>query len=117
MQEAASKLEFEKAALLRDQIMELKKTTGGEKDAAASSKPMRDVLAPETDAQGLERITLEVTCSRASGKRDMHARKTSSIALPRSAASSQAIAGASHGRHSITVRQPGGWSMASGILV
>jgi len=42
MQEAAGKLEFEKAALLRDQIMELKKTTGGGKDAAAeSSKPMR----------------------------------------------------------------------------
>jgi excinuclease ABC subunit B len=36
MQEAASKLEFEKAALLRDQIVELKKTMGGEKPSSAT---------------------------------------------------------------------------------
>jgi excinuclease ABC subunit B len=42
MQEAASKLEFEKAALLRDQIMELKKGAASDKEASAmNSKPMR----------------------------------------------------------------------------
>ncbi len=42
LQEAASKLEFEKAALLRDQIMELKKTTSGDKEVSGTNpKPMR----------------------------------------------------------------------------
>jgi excinuclease ABC subunit B len=46
MQEAASKLEFEKAALLRDQIMELKKTTGGGKDSIdKDAKPMRSTYS------------------------------------------------------------------------
>ena len=40
MQEAASKLEFAKAALLRDQIMELKKTTGEDKEATAMSSKL-----------------------------------------------------------------------------
>jgi excinuclease ABC subunit B len=42
MQEAAAKLEFEKAALLRDQIMELKKGAGSDREVSAmNSKPMR----------------------------------------------------------------------------
>ena len=42
MQEAASKLDFEKAALPRDQIMELKRTTGGDTSpSAVDKKPFR----------------------------------------------------------------------------
>jgi excinuclease ABC subunit B len=42
MQEAAAKLEFEKAALLRDQIMELKKGAASDKEVSAmNAKPMR----------------------------------------------------------------------------
>ena len=42
MQEAASKLELEKAALLRDQIMELKKGAASDTEASAmNSKPVR----------------------------------------------------------------------------
>ena len=42
MQEAASKLEFEKATLLRDQIRELKKGAASDREVTAmNSKPMR----------------------------------------------------------------------------
>ena len=54
MQQATSKLEFEKAALLRDQIMESKKGPASDQEVSAmNSKPAHHLFTSEANTEGI----------------------------------------------------------------